>query len=65
MVIDLMTNKIEQRFDQKTLNYLIYLEELTISAAKGNEFCITELRRYGRNWTEMLIFPNYPVNSIS
>ena len=41
-VIDLMTNKIEQRFDQKTLNYLISLEDLTISAANGDEFRIQE-----------------------
>ena len=41
-VIDSMTNKIEQRFDQETLNYLISLEDLTISAAKGDEFHITE-----------------------
>ena len=44
-VIDLMTNKIEPRFDQKMLNNLISLEELTISAAEGNEFCITETVR--------------------
>ena len=42
--IDLMTNKIKQRFDQKTLNCLISLKELTIAigATKGNDFCITE-----------------------
>ena len=38
-----MTKIIEQRFDHKTLNYLI--EELTFVVAKGNNFCITETVR--------------------
>ena len=52
-VIDLMTNKIYQRFDQKKSNYLISLEELTISAAKGNLE------------GDVDILPNCPVNSIA
>ena len=38
--------KIEQRFDQKTLHYLISLDVLTIGAAKRNNFCITDTVRY-------------------
>ena len=58
-----MTNKIEQLFDQKTLNYLISLEELTISAAKGNEFCITETGR--ENLEGDVDIPNCELNLLA
>ena len=37
-VIDWMTTKINDRFDQKTLNLLISIEELVINAANGATF---------------------------
>ena len=41
-VIDLMVEKIEDRFNQDTLNYLIELEDLVISAANGNDFTLSD-----------------------
>ena len=45
------------------LNYLISLEELTISAAKGNEFCITETVR--ENLEGDVDIPNCELNLLA
>ena len=37
-----MINKIKQRFDQRTLNHFTSIEELIISAAKGDDFTIDD-----------------------
>ena len=37
-----MVEKIEDRFNQDTLNYLIELEDLVISAANGNDFTLSD-----------------------
>jgi hypothetical protein len=41
-VIDLVTRKLEERFDQETLNHLIAVENIVINAAKGSTIPLPE-----------------------